>query len=268
MPNAMLKDAFAIAGPPEETLEEPLHGKTLDFAALPPLTRRERWTLAMMRLGLTRGHELLRDKLRARRLLAELPARFGAAGSGLNHPVQLAPYLESLTDLPESLQDEGSALESSIAALLIEYRFKHSIQRGLMCYYSKLAKQAFMEGHKKQKMVSKVDDPDELAQILDGIRKQYLQFIRNYIYAILTREDVLKGEPLFSDLLTAFLFLSRIDAAGTLDKEPNGRRLPSRNCLLFVALRDPVLLKAAEDVAFQRKLSRSIKDFPTRDSSS
>lgn len=267
MPNVMLKDAFAIAGPPEETLEEPLHGKVLDPVALPPLTRRERWATVMMRMGLSGGDGLLREKLHARRLLVDLPARFGSTGGGLNHPTQLAPYLESLTDLPESLQEEGGALESSIAALLIEYRFKHSIQRGLMCYYSKLAKQAFMEGYKKQKMVGKIDDPDELAQVLDGIRKQYLQFIRNYVYAVVTREDVLKGEPLFGNLLTAFLFLSRIGAAGTLDKEPNGRRLPSRSCLLFVALRDPVLLKAAENIAFQRKLSRSIKDFPAQEAS-
>lgn len=262
MPNAMLKDAFAIAGPPEETLEEPLHGKALDSVALPALTRRDRWALTLMRVGLSRGDDNLRKKLQARRLLADLSGRFGQEGGGLAHPAQLAPYLDALMDLPDNLPDETNALESAIAALLIEYRFKHSVQRGLMCYYSKLAKHAFTDGHKKQKMVGKIDDAGELAQILEFIRTQYLQFIRNYVHAILTRENVLKGEPLFGNLLTAFLFLSRIDSGGSLGKEPDGRRLPGRPCLLFIALRDPVLLKAAEDRGFQRKLSASIKDFP------
>lgn len=268
MPNAMLKDAFAIAGSPEETLEEPLHGKALDSVALPPLSRHDRWTLTLMRVGLSRGGENLRKKLHVRRLLTDLTVRFGQEGAGLAHPSQLAPYLDALMDLPDSLPDEGNALESALAALLIEYRFKHSIQRGLMCYYSKLAKQAFIEGHKKQKIVGKIDDGGELAQILEAIRVQYLQFIRNYIHAILTREDVLKGEPLFGNLLTAFLFLSRIDSGGSLGKEPDGRRLPGRPRLLFIALRDPVLLKAAEDRGFQRKLSASIKDFPVLECSS
>ncbi len=262
MPNAMLKDAFATAGPPEEVLEEPFHGKALDAAPLPPLSRRERWALIWMRMGVSRGGDALRGKLHARRQLAELIARFGEGGAGMTHPSQLAPYLDTLTDLPESLREEENALESALAALLIEYRFKHSVQRGLMCYYSKIAKHAFVDGHKKQKIVGKIDDAGELAQILDGVRGQYLQFIRNYLYAILTREDVLKGEPLFSNLLTAFLFLSRIGADGSLGKEPDGRRLPGRRCLLFIALRDPVLLKAAEDLGFQRGLSKSIKDFP------
>lgn len=265
MPNAILKEAFAAVGEPEERLEEPLHGAALDFGALPPLTHGERWSMAMMRFGLTRGSPLLREKLRARRVLAELPIRFGAAGPGLTHPTQLAPYLELLTDLPDALSDEEAMLESALAALLIEYRFKHSVQRGLMCYYSKLARSAFSEGYKKQKIVGRIDNADELAQIVDGIRRKYILFIRNYLYAILTREAVLKGRPLFSDLLTAVLFLSRIGKGGVLDKEPDGRRLLGRSSLLFVALRDPVLLKAAEDGAFQRKLSKSIKDFPVKE---
>jgi len=35
--------------------------------------------------------------------------------------------------------------------------------------------------------------------------------------------------------------------------------------LLFVALRDPLLLKAAQDSGFQRSLSRSIKEFPVKE---
>lgn len=265
MPNAILKEALAVVGGAEEMLEEPLHGAALDFGALPPLTRRERWSLGLMRFGLSRGSPLLQEKLRLRRSLAELPTRFGAEGPGLTHPSQLAPYLERLTDLPDALSDEEIMLESALAALLIEYRFKHSVQRGLMCYYSKLAKSAFSEGYKKQKIVGKIDSADEMAQILGGIREKYLLFIRDYLYAILTREDVLKGKPLFTDLLTAVLFLSRIGEGGVLGKEPDERRLPGRSSLLFVALRDPVLLKAAADSGFQRSLSRSIKEFPSKE---
>ncbi|MFD1624896.1 hypothetical protein [Azospirillum griseum] len=262
MPNAILKEAFAAVGGADEVLEEPFHGAALDFGALPPLTRRERWSLALARFGLTRVTPLLRDKLRVRRTLDELPARFGPSGAGLTHPTQLAPYLELLTALPEELWDEENRLESAIAALLIEYRFKHSVKRGLMCYYSKMAKVAFSDGHKRQKIVGKIDSPDELSQVLTNIREKYLIFIRNYVYAIVTREDVLKGKPLFLDLLTAVLFLSRIGEGGVLGKEPDGRRLPDRSDLLFIALRDPVLLKAAEDMTFQKTLSRSIKEFP------
>lgn len=262
-PGAILRDAFAAPPAANETLEEGFHGAVLEKITLPPLTRGERWRAALMRARLPVGAGALREKLAARQTIAGLRKAFGGEGGALTHPAQLAPYLEALIDMPDHLRDERSALESALAGLLIEYRYKYSIQCGLMSYYSKVAKRAFSEGHKQQKMVSKVSADDERQQVIAAIREKYLNFIRDYFFACLTREDVLKGEPLFADLITASLFLARVADGITVEKEPDSFRLPLRDHLLFLALRDPVVARAAASDAYQRKMSAAIRDFPS-----
>jgi hypothetical protein len=261
-PEGVLYDAFAAPHPPDEVLEEGFRSAVLDQIVLPPLTRGERWRAALMRMGLAFGGQALRDKLTARQAVADLGRSFGPQGAALTHPAQLAAFFVKLMDFPEILHEELTAFESGLAGLLIEYRYKYSIQRGLMCYYSKIAKKSFGEGIKKQKMVSKINDPSERAQVLGFIREKYLYFISNYVFACVTREDVLKGNSLFADFITALLFLARIEGDGTLDKEPNAKRLPQRRQLLFLAMRDPIFVKAAADDGYQRKMAAVIKDFP------
>lgn len=262
-PAAILRDAFAAPPAANETLEEGFRGAVLEKIVLPPLTRGERWRAALMRARLPVGAGALREKLAARQIIADLRKTFGGEGGALTHPTQLAPHLEALIDMPDRLRDERSALESALAGLLIEYRYKHSIQCGLMSYYSKVAKRAFNEGHNKQKMVSKINTDDERQQIVLFIKEKYLNFIRNYFFSCITRENILKGEPLFSDLITASLFLARITDGATVDKEPDNFRLPHRDHLLFLAMRDPVVTRAAANIAYQRKISAAIRDFPS-----
>lgn len=259
---AILRDAFAAPPGPEETLEESFRSAVLEQIVLPPLSRGERWRAALGRMGIPVGGTALREKLAARRMVADLRHAFGPEGGGMNHPAQLAPYLEGLLDIPDESHAERSALESSLAGLLIEYRYKYSLQRGLMCYYSKIAKKIHSEGLKQQRIVSKVSDDGERVQMLNLITDHYLSFIRNYYFACLTREDILKGESLFADFISACLFLARITDGGALEKEPDARRLPLRDHLLFLAMRDPVTVKAAANETYQRKMSAAIKDFP------
>lgn len=261
-PDGILYDAFAAPHPPEEALEEGFRSAVPDQIVLPPLTRSERWRAALMRMGLPFGGQELRAKLAARQTVADLGRSFGSQGGLLTHPAQLAGFLTDLMDFPETLHEELTAFESGVAGLLIEYRYKYSIQRGLMCYYSKIAKRSFSEGMKKQKMVSKVDDESERSQILGFIKEKYHLFISNYVFACITREDVLKGNSLFADFITASLFLARIGDNGVLGKEPENRRLPQRRQLLFLAMRDPVFIKAAASDAYQRRMAAAIKDFP------
>lgn len=262
-PAAILRDAFAAPPPANESLEEGFHGAVLEKIILPRLTRGERWQAALLRAGLPFGGKELREKLAARQTVADLRKTFGAEGSSLSHPAQLAPFLEALIDMPEELRDERAALESGLAGLLIEYRYKYSIQCSLMCYYSKIAKRAYGEGLKQQRMISKINSDDERQQVLAAIRDKYLNFIRNYFFACMTRENVLKGEPLFSDFIAASLFLARIANGATLEKEPEAVLLPHRDHLLFAALRDPVVARAASDDAYQRKMSAAIREFPS-----
>lgn len=262
-PAAILRAAFAAPPAANETLEEGFHGAVLEKIALPPLTRGERWRAALMRARLPFGGQTLREKLAARQIIAALRKAFGAEGGALNHPAQLAPYLEALIDMPDYLHDERSALESALAGLLIEYRYKYSIQCSLMSYYSKLAKRAYTDGLKQQKMVSKINTDDERHQVIASISEKYLSFLRNYFFACLTREDVLKGEPLFADFISASLFLARVTDGATVDKDPETILLPHRDHLLFLALRDPVVARAAANDAYQRKMSAAIRDFPS-----
>lgn len=258
---AALRDAFAAPHPPEEALEEGFHGAVLDQIALPPLSRGERWRAALARMGLP-ASRTLREKLAARRAVEDLHEKFGAEGGALTHPVQLAPFLEALLDMDEDAYDERAALESGLAGLLIEYRYKYSIQRGLMCYYSKIAKKFYAEGKNKQRIISKITNDDERRQTIDIISYNYFNFIRQYFFACLTREDVLKGPPLLADFIAAVLFLSRIGKDGTLEKEPRAERLPLRDHILFAAMRDPATIRAAADENHQRRTSAAIKEFP------
>lgn len=261
-PAAILRDAFAAPPAANESLEEGFHGAVLEKIVLPPLTRSERWRAALMRAGLRFGGHELREKLAARQIVADLRKAFGPEGGALSHPAQLARFLEALIDMPDEQRDERAALESALAGLLIEYRYKYSIQCSLMCYFSKIAKRAYRDGFKQQKMVSKINSDDERQQVLMAIRDKYLNFIRNYFFACMTRENVLKGEPLFGDFIAASLFLARIANGATLEKEPETVRLPHRDHLLFAALRDPVVARAASSDAYQRKMSAAIREFP------
>lgn len=260
--DSVLDDTFAAPHPPDELLAEGCHGAVLDEIVLPPLSRGERWRKSLMRFGLPVGNESLRAKLAARQLLADLRRSFGSDGAPLTHPAQLSRYFSALLTMQSELHEEIVALESGLAGLLIQYRYKYSVQRGLMCYYSKIAKKSFKEGMAKQRIVSKIDSDDEKAQVITSVSEKYCSFLRNYVFSVIAREDVLKSAPLFSDFITATLFLARIREGEPLLDKPDSHRLPRRDQLLFIALRDPVLIRAAEQTDFQHKTMAAIREFP------
>lgn len=259
---SVLDETFAAPHPPDELLAEGYHGAVLDEIVLPPLSRGERWRKSLMRFGLPAGTDALRAKLAARQLIADLRRNFGSDGTALTHPAQLSRYFSALMTMPSELHEELVALESGLAGLLIQYRYKYSLQRGLMCYYSKIAKKSFKEGMAKQKIIGKIDNDDEKTQVVGTILEKYSGFLRNYIFSVIVREDVLKSAPLFPDFVAATLFLARIREGEPLLDKPDVQRLPHRHQVLFVALRDPVLIRATAQSDVQHKTMAAIREFP------
>ena len=186
-----------------------------------------------------------------------------APSPGIRHPYQIKSACEFLGELPEGFAAERRYLDELLSLTLIAYRTEISRRTiGSLSFFHE-AQDYFISGYKLEKTILKTADRDAKISACQQIYDSYHHGINYYIYALLAREPFDAQNSVFMFFCNALHFKARIEWNGNLLERAIAKKLPSRNWVLFYALRDRTVLKQYQaDGAYARQFKELLQAFP------
>ena len=182
---------------------------------------------------------------------------------GIRHPYQIKSACEFLGELPEAFAAERRYLDELLSLTLFAYRTEISRRTiGSMSFFHE-AQDYLISGYKLEKSILKGADREAKISACQQIYDSYHHGINYYIYALLTREPFDSQNSVFMFFCNALHFKARIEWNGNLLDRAIAKKLPSRNWVLFYALRDRTVLRQYQaDGAYARQFKELLQAFP------
>ncbi|MEI8396378.1 MAG: hypothetical protein WCF85_16715 [Rhodospirillaceae bacterium] len=187
----------------------------------------------------------------------------------IRHPYQLKEVIELLIDLPEEYAAHRLYLNELLTTLLKTYRTEIGKKTiGLLEFY-KEAHDYFISGYKIEKQFAGYTNGEERFSASQLIYDNYSHGKNYYIYSILCGEELPVDNQIFMFFCNAMFFNARVGWNGELTELPSAKALPSRQRMLFYALRDrSVLRQFKRNPDYAKQLRAILRTFPEDTSAS
>ena len=164
------------------------------------------------------------------------------AGRPVQHPYQLKPAFDLLTDLPDTLPRERRYLGDLLRSILVTYLQMMADRPGGPVVFHRQAQEYFYAGYRGEKLLSSQLREDDKLVACQAVYDNYGHAIHYYTYALLAGEVLEPVNQLFMFFCNALHFRARIGWDGQILPQPTAKALPARHWVLFYALHDRTLL--------------------------
>ena len=238
---------FTLEPSPADRLSSVLLLKTPPAEPLPRESRGSRWRRfwggkrAVPRSRLERlqwrYYDAVREVLSAAlpavsRTAYGLPARPPKGpilnGAAVQHPYQLKPVFELLTDLPEALANERRYLGDLLRSMLVTYLQLMADRPGEPFAFHRQAQEYFYAGYRGEKQLAQTIKPEDRLASCQAVYDNYGHAINYYTYALLAGEVLEPVNQLFMFFCNALHFRARVGWNGELLPQPVTKALPAR----------------------------------------
>ena len=191
-----------------------------------------------------------------------------APSPGISHPYQIKAAYELLAELPEAFAAERRYLDELLASILIAYRTEISRRTIGSLSFFRESQDYFTSAYRIEKSSLRNARDEARIAACQQIYDSYHHGINYYIFALLARETLAPQNNSFMMFCNALHFKARIEWNGNLLDRALSRKLPSRNWVLYFALRDRTVLRQYQsDANYARQFKGMLNAFPEEASS-
>ncbi|MEI6557195.1 MAG: hypothetical protein WCO00_02225 [Rhodospirillaceae bacterium] len=182
---------------------------------------------------------------------------------GLEHPYQLKQLLDLIPDLPNARAAERKYFEGLLFMIIQQYKARIAARHVWNFHFFGEAQQYFHLGDRIKRQIKNPGARDDVKALCQLIHDNYFHGLYYYMCSIYVRETIASKNTLFLEFCAAYQFLARLDWDGSILEQPNLRRLPSRNRLLYFAMRDHWVLKQVRtNYDYARQFKEALSSFP------
>ena len=182
---------------------------------------------------------------------------------GITHPYQIKMACELLAELPEAFAAERRYLDELLVSILVAYRSEVSRRTIGSLSFFRESQEYLISGYRIEKSALSGTKDTARVAACQQIYDSYHHGINYYIYALLARESFDPRNNSFFMFCNALHFKARIEWNGNLLDRAVSRKLPSRNWVLYFALRDRTVLRQYQyDSAYARQFKDVLNSFP------
>ncbi len=162
----------------------------------------------------------------------------------IHHPYDMMDAFNLLPEIPRELAADRRYLEKILYYSLFVYKTLMD-RNGLgPIRFIDHAKEYLSTGYQRERKLPLVEDnPEDKLELCQQIYDEYFHGSRYYICALISGEEFEPTNSYFLYFCTAQYFMARLDWDGNLNQQPSRKKLPTRDEMLYYAMRDPSVVK-------------------------